>query len=164
MRPRVTRSHTTQGAHHEISQVLISSELRAQGLNILQHLIDKRLAFGGPVLNGPAKFLWKSEIVEHDYAFIVTYTREDLKDQLVAEAERVSVEDVCMISFIPFEGNAALIRLLDDAFADRDTLESLQSPRTPWPRSRSSRPMTYLNRTHDSFGDLTTATSDDPTR
>ena len=32
-------------------QVLISSELRVQGLNILQHLIGKRLAFGGPVFN-----------------------------------------------------------------------------------------------------------------
>lgn len=53
-------------------QVLLSCELRVQGLNILQHLIDTRLAFGGPVLNGPAKFLWKSEVVEHDYAFIVT--------------------------------------------------------------------------------------------
>lgn len=144
-------------------QVLISSELRVQGLNILQHLIEKRLAFGGPVFNGPAKFLWKSEVVEHDYAFIVTYTREDLKDQLVAEAERVSVEDVCMISFIPFEGNAALIRLLDDAFADRDTLE-------PPVAKDAMAALTFVpaddipNRTHDSFGDLTTATSDDPTR
>jgi hypothetical protein len=38
-------------------QVLISAELRVQGLNILRHLIEKRLAFGGPVLNGPARFL-----------------------------------------------------------------------------------------------------------
>ena len=134
-----------------------------QGLNILQHLIEKRLAFGGPVLNGPAKFLWKSEVVEHDYAFIVTYTREDLKDQLVAEAERVSVEDVCMISFIPFEGNAALIRLLDDAFAVRDTLDA------PVAKDAMAA-LTFVpahdipNRTHDSFGDLTTATSDDPTK
>ena len=103
-------------------QVLISAELRVQGINILTHLIKKRLAFGGPVFNGPAKFLWENEIVEHDYCYVVTYTREDLKDQLTAEAERVSAEEVCMISFIPFEGNAALTRLLDSAFSDRETL------------------------------------------
>jgi hypothetical protein len=31
-----------------------------------------------------------------------------LKQQLIEEAERVSVEEVCMISFVPPEGNAAL--------------------------------------------------------
>lgn len=91
-------------------------------MNILTHLIKKRLAFGGPVFSGPAKFLWANEIVEQDYCFAVTYTREDLKDQLTAEAERVSAEEVCMISFIPFEGNRALINLLDSAFKDRETL------------------------------------------
>ena len=144
-------------------QVLISSELRVQGLNILQHLIEERLAFGGPVLTGPAKFLWKGEVVEHDYAYIVTVTREDLKDQLIAEAERVSVEDVCMISFIAFEGNAALIRLLDDAFDDRETAgpvvpKDAMAALTFVPSSE------IATRTHDSFGDLTHATSDDPTR
>jgi hypothetical protein len=47
-------------------QVLISAELRTQGLRLLEHLISKRLIFGGPVLSGPARFLWKNEIVEHD--------------------------------------------------------------------------------------------------
>jgi len=55
-------------------QVLISAELRTQGLRLLEHLIMKHLVFGGPVLNGPARFLWKNEIVEHDYCWIVTFT------------------------------------------------------------------------------------------
>lgn len=38
-------------------QVLISSELSTQGLRLLEHLIRKRLIFGGPVLSGPARFL-----------------------------------------------------------------------------------------------------------
>jgi len=121
-------------------QALISCETRIQGLNILEHLLKKQLAFGGPVLSGPAKFLWKGdssalpgmknegvsmerrkvEIVEHDYCFVLTYTREDLKRELVEEAERVSVEEVCMISFLPMEGNAALIRLLDETFEGRE--------------------------------------------
>jgi hypothetical protein len=46
------RGRGSRALHHR-------AELRAQGLNILQHLIEKRLAFGGPELNGPARFLWK---------------------------------------------------------------------------------------------------------
>jgi len=144
-------------------QVLISAELRVQGLNILQHLIDKRLAFGGPVLNGPARFLWKGELVEHDYCYIVTVTRDDLKDDLIREAERVSVEDVCMISFIPLDGNAALIRLLDDAFDRRETAAPLV-PKDAMAALTFVPSSDIPGRTHDSFGDLTHATSDDPTR
>src|ERR1700686_1719084 len=112
-------------------QALISAETTTQGLRILDHLMTKQLAFGGPVFNGPSKFLWnfkssavpggmqKDELLidEHDYCFAVTYTREDLKQRLIEEAENVSVEEVCMISFLPMEGNGALIKLLDDAFA-----------------------------------------------
>src|ERR1700694_1826923 len=87
-------------------QALISAELRSQGLNILDRLIRKRFAFGGFVFNGPAKFLWKNEVVFHDYCFVITYTREDLIDELIREAESASVEEVCMISFIPFRGNS----------------------------------------------------------
>jgi hypothetical protein len=121
-------------------QTLISCETRSQGLNILDHLLKKQLAFGGPVLSGPARFLWKGdssaiagmaneglamserkvEIVEHDYCFALTYTREDLRQQLIAEAERVSVEEVCMVSFLPMEGSPALIRLLDETFEGRE--------------------------------------------
>jgi hypothetical protein len=39
-------------------QVFISSELRAQGLKLLEHLITKRLIFGGPIFSGPARYLW----------------------------------------------------------------------------------------------------------
>jgi len=82
-------------------QVLISAELRTQGLRLLEHLITKRLVFGGPVLSGPARFLWKNEIVEHDYCWIITFTREDLRDELIKEAERESAEAICMITFSP---------------------------------------------------------------
>src|SRR5260221_2865678 len=101
-------------------QVLISAELRTQGMRLLEHLISKHLIFGGPVLSGPARFLWKNEIVEHDYCWIVTFTREDLKDDLIREAEKESAEAICMISFTPFEGNPALQALLEQAFDGRE--------------------------------------------
>jgi hypothetical protein len=119
-------------------QVLISAETRSQGMRILEALMSKRLAFGGPVFNGPSQFLWnfqgsavpkgmqKNDILmdEHDYCFVVTYSREDLKKELIEVAEETSVEEVCMISFIEMEGNAALIKLLDDIFDSRNTSSS----------------------------------------
>src|SRR3989442_6563011 len=103
-------------------QVLISSELRTQGMRLLEHLIRKHLIFGGPVFSGPARFLWKNEIVEHDYCWILTFTREDLRDELIREAEKESAEAICMISFTPFDGSPAFHALLEEAFNGRVTL------------------------------------------
>jgi len=144
-------------------QVMISCEIRQQGLNILQALIEKQLAFGGPIFSGPAKFLWKSEIVEHDYCYIFTFTREDLRDDLIREAESVSVEAICMMSFSPLDGNNALMRILEDAFENR---ENKPKPK----RKNAEAALTFVpaseisNRTKDSFGDLTEAVTKDPTR
>jgi hypothetical protein len=156
-------SYATNGQPSRYLQVFMSAELRTQGLGLLDRLIAKRLAFGGPVFSGPARFLWKDEVVEHDYCFVVTYTRVDLLDELIAEAERHSVEEVCMISTNPLYGSPALIRLLDAAFEDRQT--------APTPRAKAAvAALTFVpdadipTRTKDSFGDLTEATTDDPTR
>ena len=144
-------------------QVMISCELRQQGLNILQALTEKQLAFEGPIFNGPAKFLWKSEIVEHDYCYIFTFTREDLRDDLIREAELISVEAICMMSFSPLDGNMALMRILEDTFEDR---ENRQKPK----RKDAEAALTFVpaneipNRTKDSFGDLTESVTQDPTR
>ena len=144
-------------------QVMISCEIRQQGLNILQALIEKQLAFGGPIFSGPAKFLWKSEIVEHDYCYIFTFTREDLRDDLIREAELVSVEAICMISFSPLDGNKALMRILEDTFENR---ENKPKPK----RKKAEAALTFVpaseisNRTKDSFGDLAEAVTQDPTR
>ena len=102
-------------------QVMISSELRTQGLRLLERLIAKRLIFGGPVFNGPARFLWKNEIVEHDYCWTITFTPQDLKDELIKEAEKESAEAICMMTFSPFDGSPAMQALLEEAFRGRDT-------------------------------------------
>src|SRR3984893_330557 len=110
--------HTKKENDHAVLSVLISAETTAQGLRILDHLMAKQLVLGGPVFNGPSKFLWNFKasavpkgmqkdglyIDEHDYCFAITYTREDLKQQLIEVAESTSVEQVCMISMIPIEG------------------------------------------------------------
>ena len=114
-------------------QVLISSEQTAQAFRILDALMARQLVSGGPVVGGPAKFLWnfrdsdvpedmrehKLFTVDQDYKLIVTYTREDLKDELVDVAEAASLEEVCMISFLPMEPNRSLRVLLDATFEGR---------------------------------------------
>lgn len=114
-------------------QVFISAEQTSQAFRILDALMARQLAFGGPVVGGPAKFLWnfkESDVPEgmrehklftldQDYNYIITYTREDLKDELVEVAESASLEEVCMISFLPMEINRSLRVLLDASFEGR---------------------------------------------
>ncbi|MER9316166.1 hypothetical protein NKI31_11735 [Mesorhizobium sp. M0659] len=114
-------------------QVLISAEQTVQANRILDALMARQLVLGGPVVGGPAKFLWnfnESDVaeglrehklftVEQDYNYIITYTREDLKDELIDVAESASLEEVCMISLMPMEMNRALRNLLDSTFEGR---------------------------------------------
>src|SRR6266446_7787640 len=144
-------------------QVLISAELRTQGLKLLEHLISKHLIFGGPVLNGPARFLWKNEIVEHDYCWTITFTREDLREELIREAEKESAESICMITFTPFDGSPALQALLEQAFDGRETL--------PEPQYKDAvAALAFVassdipNRTISSWGDLSRVQPQDSTR
>jgi hypothetical protein len=51
-----------------------------------------------------------------DYSYIFSYTREDLKDEMMRVAEDVSEEEICMISLVEFEANAKLKGLLNDTF------------------------------------------------
>lgn len=115
-------------------QVFISAEQTSQAFRILDALMEKQLVLGGPVVGGPAKFLWNfkesdvpAELREHklftleqDYNYLITYTREDLKGELIDVAESASLEEVCMISMLPMEINRSLRDLLDATFEGRD--------------------------------------------
>ena len=94
-------------------QVFISAETKEQATKILDALLEKKLILGGPILEGPAKFWWKGKIVEMYYVYILTYTTEKHKAAVIEEATKESEEEVPMISFMPFEGNEALIKLID---------------------------------------------------
>ena len=95
-------------------QAFISAEDKEQGNVILDALLAKKLIIGGPILEGPAKFWWKGKIVEMSYCYILTYTKEQLKQQIIDEYKRVSAEEVPMISFLPFEGNIEFLKLIDE--------------------------------------------------
>jgi hypothetical protein len=145
-------------------QVMISSEQRAQALRLLDHLLRKRLIFGGPVFNGPARFLWKNEIVEHDYCWTITFTRDDLRDDLIREAETESAEAICMITFTSFDGSPAMYALLEQAFRDRE------KETKPVAYKGAVAALTFIpftdiaKRTVGSWGDLSKVEPDDPTR
>ena len=96
-------------------QVFISAEDKEQATTILDALLEKKLILGGPILEGPAKFWWKGKIVEMNYAYIFTYTLQKFKEAIIEETKKVSAEEVPMISFIPFEGNQELLKLIDEA-------------------------------------------------
>ncbi len=114
-------------------QVFISAEQTSQAFRIMDALMARQLIFGGPVVGGPAKFLWnfkdsdapeslrehKLYTLEQDYNYIITYTREDLRDELIDVAESASLEEVCMISMLPMETNRSLRILLDASFEGR---------------------------------------------
>lgn len=95
-------------------QVFISAEDKQQAEVILNTLLTKKLVLGGPVFEGPAKFWWKKEIISMNYCYVLTYTTEFLKQKMMDEAIKASVEEVPMISLIPMEVNPKLARLIDE--------------------------------------------------
>ncbi len=115
-------------------QVFIAAEQTAQANRILDALINKQLVLGGPVIGGPAKYLWNFKdsdaspkmeprlfTVQQDERYIITYTREDLKDELIEVAESASLEEVTMISLLPMEMGRSLKDLIDSAFEGRES-------------------------------------------
>lgn len=61
--------------------------------------------------------------LEQDYNYIISYTREDLKEELIEVAEAASLEEVCMISFLPMETNRSLRLLLDASFEGKGEMD-----------------------------------------
>ena len=126
-------------------QVVISAEQTVQANRILDALLAARLVLGGPIVGGPAKFLWNFATtnadvsaqtaalgvvaVEQDYRLILTYTRAELKERVIAAAEAASLEKICMISFLPMEPNRALAELIDDCVR-RDDDAAASAPGT----------------------------------
>jgi uncharacterized protein involved in tolerance to divalent cations len=94
-------------------QAFLSAENKKQANAIIDALLAQKLVLGGPIIEAPAKFWWKGEIVEMDYVYILVYTTDKLKQAVIEEYEKISEEEVPMISFLPFEGNKKLLELID---------------------------------------------------
>lgn len=90
-------------------KVEISAESREQADKILDALLAKKLVTGGQIIQAPARFLWKGEIVDMDYCTITSFTLATHKDRVIAEVKVISAEEVPMVSFTTFEGNKELL-------------------------------------------------------
>jgi len=96
--------------------------------------------------------------------FLGTFTRDDLRDELIREAEAESAEAVCMITFTPFDGSPAMHALLEQAFRDRE------KETTPVAYKDAVAALTFIpftdipKRTVSSWGDLSNVQPDDTTR
>lgn len=91
----------------------ISAETKENANEILRTLIDKKLVPGGPVINSPAKFFWKGEVIDMDYFTIMTFTLAKHKDAIIKATEKVSIEEVPMITFAPLDGNDKLLNWIE---------------------------------------------------
>ena len=112
----------------QYDQVFVSAEQAAQAYRILDALIARQL-----VLGRPPKFLWKCKdngapdtmhkprllIREQDNNDPITHGRAGLKDVRVVAAEATSLEEDCMISFLPMQTNRSLRLLRDNSFHER---------------------------------------------
>ncbi len=94
-------------------QVTISAENKEQADKIMNALLEKKLVTGGQIINTPARFLWKGEITEMDYYTLNVFTLEKFKEEIISEVKKVSVEEVPMITFIPFDGNQELLKWIE---------------------------------------------------
>jgi uncharacterized protein involved in tolerance to divalent cations len=95
-------------------QCWISAENKDQADTILNSLLDKKLVVGGLLLNAPARFWWKKEIVDIDYYNINVFTIEENKQLIIADVKRTSIEEVPMVWFVEFDGNKELIKWIDE--------------------------------------------------
>ena len=93
--------------------VTISAEDKEQADNILNSLLKRKLVTGGLMLSSPARFLWKGEVVDIDYYNITSYALEKFKEAIIEDVRKTSVEEVPMVTFIPFEGNNELTNWIE---------------------------------------------------
>lgn len=98
--------------------VSISSETKEQADKILNSLLEKRLVTGGQIIQAPARFLWKGMVADMDYFSIQSYTLADLKQRVIDDIKSTSVEEVPMITFVPFEGNQELLNWIDQTLTN----------------------------------------------
>lgn len=98
-------------------KVEISAETKQQADDIFNHLLTQKLVTGGQIIEAPARFLWKNEVVDMSYVAITSFTTEQHKQSIIREVEKVSAEEVPMIVFLPMDGNTKLLTWIDETLS-----------------------------------------------
>lgn len=94
-------------------KVEISAETQQQADDILDTLLAQKLVTGGQIIEMPSRFLWKGEVVDMNYITVTSFTTEQHKQDIIHEVEKVSIEEVPMIVFLPISGNSKLLSWID---------------------------------------------------
>jgi uncharacterized protein involved in tolerance to divalent cations len=89
----------------EFYQVWLSAETKKDSREILDKLTELKLIVGGTILNGPSRFWWKGKEIDMDYFYVVGFTMGKNRNMVEKEYEKVSKEEVPMVSFIKIDGN-----------------------------------------------------------
>lgn len=95
-------------------QIAISAETKENADEMLNVLLDKKLVTGGQIIKAPARFLWKGKVVDMDYFTITSFTLDKNKEKITEVIEKVSIEEVPMITFTPFDGNKKLLNWINE--------------------------------------------------
>ena len=98
-------------------QVTVSAENKEQADQIMNALLEKKIATGGQMINAPARFLWKGKVTDMDYYTVNAYTLDKHKEKTISEVKKVSIEEVPMITFTPFEGNKELLDWIEQTLS-----------------------------------------------
>lgn len=93
----------------EYLKVEISAEDKTQAYVILDALLAKRLVTGGQIIETPARFLWKGDVVNMDYVTVTSFTVASNKAAIIESVKTVSVEEVPMVVFLSMDGNQELL-------------------------------------------------------
>lgn len=93
--------------------VTISAETKENANEILKTLLEKKLVPGGPIICSPAKFFWKGKLIDMEYFTIMTFALEKNKTAITELVEKISVEEVPMITFTPTEPNTKLLKWVE---------------------------------------------------
>ncbi|HLD04418.1 MAG TPA: divalent cation tolerance protein CutA [Candidatus Nanoarchaeia archaeon] len=96
----------------EYYQVWLSAETKAQSKKILDALTRLKLILGGTILNGPSHFWWKGKEIDMNYCYIMGFTIGKNRRRVEKEFERISEEEVPMISFIKMAGNKKFLKFI----------------------------------------------------
>lgn len=95
-------------------KVEISAETKENADEIINSLLNQKFVTGGQFIHAPARFLWKGKITDMDYFTITSFTLDKHKEAIISEVKKVSIEEVPMITFTPFDGNVELLKWIEE--------------------------------------------------
>ena len=104
-------------------EVKIGAENQEQADTILNSLLAKKLVTGGQFIVASARFLWKGEVHDmKEYVTITSYTTDKLKEAVMEDVNKTTVEEVPMVTFVAHDNLSQQMRDWIDATLAQEAL------------------------------------------